>query len=364
MTRLPPARVVRAATALRTALQSLTRRMAPPEVCLLELASGFVTTHAVYAAARLGIADVLANGPLAADDVAAEVGSDPDATHRLLRACATFGVFREDPRGLFGLTPVAEGLRSGTSDSMLPVILMLGDPAYQGPWGQLAHSVETGRPSAEGVLGMPMWEYLDEHPEFAATFNDAMTRLSTLDWPTVEAAYDFTPYSTIVDIGGGHGQLLALILGAAPSAKGVLQERAALAGDAEEHLRAAGVLRRCRIEAGSFFETAPSDGDLYVLRRVVHDFDDGQATAILANVRRHMPRGATLLLMESVVPPGNTPHFAKTLDLDMMLFVGGRERTEREFATLLERAGFRMTRVVPTISTISLVEAVNPGGQS
>ncbi|MCK0090528.1 acetylserotonin O-methyltransferase [Rhodococcus sp. F64268] len=363
MTRLPPTRVVRAATALRTALQSLTRRMAPPEVCLLEFASGFVTTHAVYAAARLGIADVLADGPLTADDVAAEVGSDPDATHRLLRACATFGIFREDPRGLFRLTPVAERLRSDTSDSMLPVVLMLGDPAYQRPWGRLAHCVETGRPAVEEMFGMPMWEYLDEHPEFAATFNDAMTRLSALDWPTVEAAYDFTPYSTIVDIGGGHGQLLARILGAAPLAKGVLQEREALAGDAEEHLRAAGVLPRCRIEAGSFFETAPSDGDLYVLRRVVHDFDDGQATAILTNVRRHMPRGATLLLMESVVPPGNTPHFAKTLDLDMMLFVGGRERTEREFATLLERAGFRMTRVVPTISTISLVEAVSTGGQ-
>jgi len=350
--------VVRAATTVRTALQSLTRRMVPPEVCLLELASGFLATHAIYATAKLGIADVLANGPLTADDVAAEVGSDPDATHRLLRACATFGVFREGSDGRFGLTPLAEGLRFGTRDSMRPVILMLGDPAYQGPWGQLAHTVQTGRPAAEEVLGKPMWEYLDEDPEFAATFNDAMARLSALDWPAVEAAYDFTPYSTIVDIGGGLGQLLALVLGAAPSAKGVLQEREALIGDAEEHLREAGVLPRCRIEAGSFFETAPSDGDLYVMRRVVHDFDDEQATAILVNVRRHMPRGATLLLMESVVPPGNTPHFAKTLDLDMMVFVGGRERTEREFATLLDRAGFRMTRVVPTISTISLVEAV------
>ena len=360
MTRLPPARVVRAATAVRTTLQTLTRRMVPPEIGLLELASGFTATHALYAAAKLGIADVLANGPLSADDVAAEVGSNPDTTHRLLRACAAFGVFREGPDGRFGLTPLANGLRSGTRDSMLPVILMLGDPRYQRTWGQLPHTVETGMPGAEEALGKPMWDYLDHHPDFAATFNDAMTRLTALDWPAVEAAYDFTKFSTIIDIGGGHGQLLALMLDAAPSAKGVLLEREVIVGDAEDHLREAGVLPRCRIDAGSFFETAPRDGDLYVMRRVVHDFDDEQAAAILANVHRHMPTGSILLLLESVVPPGNTPHFAKLLDLDMMIFVGGRERTEQEFATLLGRAGFRLTRVIPTISTISLIEAV-PG---
>ena len=360
MTRLPPTPVVRAATAVRTTLQSLTRRMVPPEIGLLELASGFMATHAIYAAAKLGIADVLANGPLSAEDVAAEVGSDPDATYRLLRACATFGVFREDSDERFGLTPLANGLRSGTRDSMLPAILMLGDPQYQGPWGRLAQTVETGTPGVEDALGKPLWEYLDANPEFAATFNNAMTRLSALDWPTVEAAYDFTKFSTIVDIGGGHGQLLSLMLEASPAAKGVLLERERLIGDAEQHLLESGVLGRCRIEAGSFFETAPTDGDLYVLRRVVHDFDDESAAAILANVRRHMPTGATLLVMESVVPPGNTPHFAKTLDLDMLIFVGGRERTERQFVTLLDRAGFRVTRVVPTISTLSLIEAV-PG---
>lgn len=360
MTRLPPARIVRAATAVRITLQTLTRRMVPPEIGLVELASGFMATHALYAAARLGIADVLAKGPLSADDVAAEVGSNPDATHRLLRACAAFGVFREDADGRFGLTPLANGLRAGTADSMLPVILMLGDPHYQGTWGRLAHTVETGMPGAEEIFGMPMWDYLDHDPEFAATFNNAMSRLSALDWPAVEAAYDFTKFSTIVDVGGGHGQLLGLMLDAAPSAKGVLLEREVLIGEAEEHLREAGALPRCRLEAGSFFETAPSDGDLYVMRRVIHDFDDEQAAAILANVRRHMPRGSILLLLESVVPPGNTPHFAKMLDLDMMIFVGGRERTEQEFATLLDRAGFRVTRVIPTISTISLIEAV-PG---
>jgi hypothetical protein len=329
---------------------------------MLELASGFMSTHAVYAAARLGIADVLADGPLSPGDIAAETGSDPDATYRLLRACAMFGVFTEDGDGRFGLTPLADALRSGVPGSVLPVVLMLGDPQYQGPWGRLVDTVQTGRPGAELAYGKPIWEHLDEAPGFAATFNDAMTCLSAMDWPTVAAAYDFTAFSTIVDVGGGHGQLLALMLDAAPGAKGVLQEREVMVDAAEAHLRGAGVLDRCRIEAGSFFETAPSDGDLYVMRRVVHDFDDEQAVEVLSTVRRHMPRGSTLLLLESVVPTDGSPHFAKTLDLDMMIFAGGRERTERQFATLLDRAGFRLARVVPTISTISLIEAV-PGRQ-
>lgn len=358
MSRVPPVRVVRAATAVRTALQSLTHRMVPPQVGVLELASGFMATHALYAAARLALADVLAEGPLPPDDVAAKAGTDPDATYRLLRACAMYGVFREQEDDRFALTPLSHQLRSDVAGSMRPVVLMLGDPAYQGPWGRLADTVETGHPGAELALGSSMWDYLDDDPEFAATFNDAMTTLTAMDWPTVAAVYDFTPYSTIVDIGGGHGQLLSLMLAAAPGSTGVLLEREQLVKATEEHLRGVGVLDRCRVEAGSFFERAPTDGDLYVLRRVVHDFDDTDATAILSTVRRHMPAGATLLLLESVVPPGNAAHFAKTLDLDMMLFVGGRERTEREFETLLDDAGFTLRRIIPTVSMISLVEAV------
>jgi hypothetical protein len=332
--------------------------MVPAQIALLELASGFMATHAIYAAGRLRIADALANGPRTADDIAAEVECDPDATYRLLRACATFGVFTEGSDGRFGLTPLAACLRSDTRDSLLPVILMLGDPHYQAPWCQLAHTVTTGTPAAEKVHGKSMWQFLDDNPQFAATFNDAMTQLSAMDWPTIEAAYDFSPFSTIADIGGGHGQLLALMLQASPGSTGVLLEQQALLGSAADHLRAAGVVDRCRMEAGSFFQTAPTDADVYVLRRVVHDFDDEQAVEILTNLRSHMPSGATLLLMESVVPPGNTSHFSKVLDLDMMIFVGGRERTEHQFVALLSRAGFRVTRVIPTISTISLIEAV------
>ena len=357
MSRVPPVRVVRAATRVRTGLQALTRRMVPPEVGVLELASGFMATQAVYAAARLGVADALAGGARPAADVARDLGTDADATYRLLRACAAHGLLREDSDGRFSLTAIGATLSSDPLGSMRPVVLMIGDPRYQAVWGRLSESVTSGAPSAAAVHGMGMWDLLDHDPEFAGAFNDAMTRLTALDWPTVEAAYDFTSFGTIVDVGGGHGQLLGLMLGAAPAADGVLLERAALIGDAERHLREVGVLDRCRLEAGSFFDAVPGDGDLYVLRRVVHDFDDKEATALLTTLRRHMPTGATLLLMESVVPPGDGPDFAKSLDLDMLVFVGGRERTGQQYAALLERAGFRMTRVVPTISTISLVEA-------
>jgi len=336
--------------------------MVPPNIALLELASGFMATHMIYAAAKLGIADVLAEGAMSAEQVAAEIGSSPDATARLLRASAAVGVFHEDVHGRFSLTSLGRALRSGTPDSIRSVILMLGDPRYQATWGQLHRSVTTGKPGAEDALGAPLWDYVDHHPDFAATFNDAMTRLTDLDWPSVDAAYDFGRFPTIADIGGGHGQLLAHMLESAPASKGVLLERDGLAGDAEKHLREAGVLDRCRIESGSFFDTAPRDGDLYVLRRVIHDLDDEQAAAILSNVRSHMPAHATLLLLESVVPMGNTPHLAKSLDLDMMLFVGGRERTQAQFARLLDRAGFRLTRLLATASTVSLLEAV-PGRQ-
>ena len=232
------------------------------------------------------------------------------------------------------MTAVGRTLRSDSPDSMRSVVLMIGDPRYQSVWGRLPEAVTTGGPRAEAVHGVSMWDLLDRDPDYAATFNDAMARLTALDWPTVAAAYDFTPFGTIVDVGGGHGQLLALMLGAAPAADGVLLEQPSLIPGREAPARG----RRADAvpaRGGSFFDTAPDDGDLYVLRRVVHDFDDDQAVALLTNLRRHMPAGATLLLMESVVPPGDAPHFAKSLDLDMLLFVGGRERTEAEFAALL-----------------------------
>lgn len=357
MTRLPPTRLLQAATAVRTGLQRLTARMVPPEIALLELAAGFMATRTLYAAAELGVADALAEGPRTHADVAAELGTDPDATHRLLRACAAWGVFREGRDGRFALTPAADRLRSGTPASMREVVRMLGHPAYQEVWGELAGSVRTGKPGAQRALGRSLWDHLEHDREFGRTFDAAMTRLSALDWPAVEAVYDFSRHSRIADIGGGHGQLLALMLAAAPDARGILLEQEGLRAGAEELLGRAGVLDRAQVRAGSFFETAPDDADLYVLRRVLHDHDDAGAAAILTTLRTHMPADATLLVMEGVVPDGNGPHPSKALDMDMLVFVGGRERTEAQWRALLASTGFEPPRIVPTLSSVSLVES-------
>lgn len=357
MTWLPPTRLLRAAALVRTGLQRVTSRMVPPEVALLELAGGFMATHAIHAAAELGLADLLTDGPRTAADLAAELGTDADATHRLLRACASWGVFRQAGDGRWALTPTADRLRSGSSDSVRDVVRMLGHPAYQRVWGELTESVRIGRPGAERALGRTMWDHVDHDPEFGATFHRAMARLTRLDWPAVQAVYDFGRFATIADIGGGHGQLLALMLSAAPAARGVLLEQEGMRADAQQFLREAGIADRCRVDAGSFFDTAPDDADLYVLRRVLHDHDDARATQVLATLRTRMPDHATLLVIESVVPQGDAAHLAKALDLDMLVFVGGRERTEAEWHRLLTSSGFEPPRIVPTLSTVALLES-------
>ena len=357
MAPVPPARIVHAANFVRNKLHNLSRRMAPAPVQVLEIAGGFIDSQVVYASTKLGIPDSLASGPRTAADLAKDVDANPDAVHRLLRAAATIGLFSLDSGGRFGLTSLSETLRSDAEPSMRPVVLMLGDPSYWGPWAELTYSVRTGKQGAEKVFGKPMWEYMADNAEFDAVFNNAMTALTTLDWPTVAAVYDFTPFDTIVDIGGGHGQLLKLILDSAPDSTGILFEQESVIEQAAEFLGECGSLPRCTLECGSFFDTVPLGADLYVMRRVIHDWDDEDAIAILSTIRRSIPDHGTLLIIESVVPQDNSPHFAKMLDLDMLIFAGGRERNEAQFRALLNRGGFEVSRVIPTISTLSLIEA-------
>ncbi len=240
---------------------------------------------------------------------------------------------------------------------MRAVVLMIGDPRYQSVWHRLPESVTTGEAQAEAVHGVSMWEPARPRPRLRRHLQrgDVAAHRSRLAHGRCSVRLHPLP----ADRRCRRRARPAARLDARrrPGRRGVLLEQESLLRDAEERLREAGVLARCRLEGGSFFDQVPRDGDLYVLRRVLHDFDDDQALAVLDTVRRDMPDDATLLLMESVVPPGGGPDFAKNLDLDMLLFVGGRERTEEEYAALLGRAGFALTRVVPTISPISLVEA-------
>ena len=330
--------------------------MVPPPVGVLELVSGLIEANTVYAVARLGVADALAGGPRTARDVAAELGTNPDATYRLLRAAAGHGLLRHDG-DRFALAALGRPLLSDAPDSMRAVVLMIGDPRYQSVWSRLPESVTTGEAQAEAVHGVPCGSCWTATPTTPPP-STRRCRGSPRSTGRPSRRRTTSPRSGGSSTSAaGTASSSRSMLGAAPAAEGVLLEQESLLPDAEERLREAGVLSRCRPRGRVLLRPRADDGDLYVLRRVVHDFDDDQALALLDVLRRDMPGGATLLLLESVVPPGGEPDFAKTLDLDMLLFVGGRERTEREYADLLGRAGFELTRVVPTISPISLVEA-------
>jgi hypothetical protein len=353
----PPVRLVRVVDRVRIGVQKLTRAMVPGNIALLELANGSWTTQALYAAASLGIPDELAKGPLHADEVARRVGADPDAVYRLMRALAGKGVLelRRDAR--FALTPIGAALRSDTPGSMRAMVLLMGNPAHWEHWGSLLHSVRTGEPAAVKLRGTNFFDYLDTNLELAAVFNDAMTAMSAMATDPVLAVYDFSGFRRIVDVGGGHGALLAAILQRAPDAHGVLFDLPSVVDGARPVLDAAGLVDRCTVSAGSFFDAVPDSGDAYLLKTIIHDWDEDSALSILRNIRTAMAPSGKLLLLEMVLPQGPSSHFGTMLDLEMLVNAGGKERTRAEYADLLARAGFRLQRVVETAGPLSIVEA-------
>lgn len=355
--RFPPVPVVRALESVRAALCNLNRRLVPGQIAVLEAVSEAWAAQAICVAARLGVADELRAGPLSAAEIAERLGTDPDATGRLLRALVDRSIFAESG-GRYRLTRLSEYLRSDVEGSVLGLAQWFGAPEHWEHWGRLSDAVRTGGSAVEALRGEPLWDYLATEPELAAVFNGAMTSTSEMAIEPVLAAYDFSRFRTVVDVGGGHGRMLAAILARTPGVTGVLFDQQSVVAGAPAVLDAAGVASRCRIESGSFFDAVPSDADAYLLKIVIHDWADDDALTILRTVRRAIRAGGTLLLVESVLPEGTAPHFGKLLDLEMLVAVGGRERTAAEYANLLDRAGFRLRRVVPTVGPISIVEAV------
>lgn len=329
-------------------------------MALLRLVSGAWTAQAVHVAARLGIADLLADGPKAPDMLAAATGAHGPTLERLLRALASLGVFAEQPDGRFGLTPLADGLRRDAEDSLRDYAVMMGDEWHWRAWGGLLHSVRTGESAFEHAHGRPLFDYLADHPAAGQVFDDAMTSRTRQEVAVVTAAYDWPAAGTVVDVGGGRGALLAAILEARPDTRGVLFDLPHVIEAAREGpVQPAVVAARCELVAGSFFEHVPAGGDLYLLKRVLHDWDDERAAAILSCCRRAMGSLGRLLVIEHVLPPGNEPSWGKLLDLQMLVLTqGGRERDEAGFRSLLASAGLRLQRVVPAGPTASLVEAV------
>lgn len=337
-------------------MQRLTQSLVPGNVALLDLGIGHWVTQMLYVAAKLGIADQLAAGPQQANDVARRIGTDPDATYRLMRALASKGVLRERKDGAFALTKIGRAMQSGTEGSLRDMILFTAHPVRWADWGNLLHAVSTGQTATEKLHGKRFFELLETDVELAAVFNNAMTAMSQMSDDAAVAGYDFSGSRLIVDVGGGHGNQLATILRGAPDARGVLYDLGSVVDEPPPMLRAAGVDSRCSVQAGSFFDSVPEGGDVYVLKNIIHDWNDEDALRILRNVRTAIADHGRLLLLEMVLPQRSSPHFSIMLDLEMLVTVGGRERTRAEYANLLSRAGFRLTRVIPTVSPLSIVE--------
>ena len=335
--------------------------MAPPEpptVALRRLVNGYQVTQAIHVAATLGLADLLTDGPRGSDDLAAATGTHAGALYRVLRALASVGVFREEPGRRFGLTPLGECLRADAPEPVGPWAAFVGRPYHWQAWAHLLHGVRTGETAFRHAHGMGVWEYRAAHPEEGAIFDRAMTAISRRQADAVLAAYDFGRFGSVVDVGGGAGAFLAAVLARHPAVRGVLFDQPHVVAGADEVLRAAGVADRCRVVAGSFFEAVPDGGDAYVLKNIVHNWEDEEATAILRGCRRAIGAGGALLAVDRVLAPPNEGAAAKSMDLQMLVGAGGRERTREEWDDLLAAGGFRFVGVTPTASDVSVVEAV------
>jgi hypothetical protein len=330
----------------------------PPPIQMLHLIVGKWVSQAVYAVATLGVADQLAAGPKPPDALAKAVGAHAPSLHRVLRALASIGVFTEDAEGRFALTPLGETLRSDVPGSMRAFARFLGMPPAWDSWREILHSVKTGENGFEHVHGQTGFEYFSTHPEEAALFDAAMVGFSQAAIPTLLASYDFAQFGTIVDVAGGRGHVLAAILQAHPRARGILFDMPHVVEGAKRHLAAEGVADRCEVVAGDFFRGVPAGADAYLLKHIIHDWDDPRCEAILGGCRQAIAKTGKLLVIEMVIPPGNQPFFGKLLDLEMLVLTpGGKERTEAEYRALFRRAGFELARVVPTQSPVSVLEA-------
>jgi hypothetical protein len=330
----------------------------PPHAQLIQMVTGYWISKVIYAAAKLGLADQLAVGPRSAAELAGPTHTHAPALHRLMRTLASLGVLTERDSQRFALTPLGEALKAGAPGSARASVLTLCSPVFVRAFEEIMHSLATGRTGFEKAMGMPVFNYLGQHPEEASLFSETMVGFHGAEPSAVAAAYDFSVFKTVIDVGGATGNMLAAILGCHAGPRGVLFDLPQVVGDAPALLRQRGVEDRVTIEAGDFFKTVPAGGDAYVLSHVIHDWSEEQCLTILGHCRKAMKPDGRLLIVEMVLPPGDTPHPGKILDMVMLTVPGGQERTEAEYTPLLRKAGFRVTRVVPTESAVSVVEAV------
>jgi hypothetical protein len=331
-------------------------RLAPHQK-LDQMMSGYWISQAIYAAAKFGIADLLKDGPQTVTELSTATSTNADALYRVLRALASVGIFAEGKPRKFSLTPLSEPLRGDVPDSKRALALMMGDEQFRA-WSEIEYSVQTGKTGFEKVYGQPIFDYLGEHPDKAQIFDAAMTGVHGRESNALVGAYDFSGIGVLADIGGGNGSQLSAVLEKHTDMQGILFDLPHVVERAKEHVEAKGVSDRCQFIGGSFFESAPKGADAYMMRHIIHDWDDEKSLTILRNCHQAMPDDAKLLVVESVIPVGNDPFGGKLLDLVMLLIPGGKERTENEYRILFEQAGFQLTKIVRTSTEISIIEGV------
>jgi hypothetical protein len=322
------------------------------------MGTAYWASRVVYAAAKLGLADQLGAGAKSAEELAGAVRAHAPSLHRLMRTLASLGILTERTERRFALTDLGEALMTGAPGSARASLLTVGSQWFDGSFDNIVHSIQTGETGFQKAQGMPVFEYLAQHPEDASLFSETMVGVHGEEPPAIAAAYDFSTLETVVDVGGATGNMLAAILTRHARPRGVLFDRPHVVRDAPALLQSKGVIDRVTIESGDFFETVPAGGDAYVLSHIIHDWGEDQCLKILGHVRQAMKPDGRLLIVEMVLPSGDAPHPGKMLDMVMLVLPGGQERTEAEYRSLLGKANFRLTRVVPTDSAVSVMEAV------
>jgi len=332
----------------------------PQSVAMLQIVTGFRVSRAVYIAAKLGLADLLKDGPKGSEELARATGTHGPSLRRVMRMLASAGVFAEDEHGRFALTPVAAKLQTDVPGSLRTwVTMQLGDEHYRA-WGDLMHTVRTGETAFDHVFGMGAWQYRAQNPEYAKIFDEAMANLTEVFNAAVLVSYPFSTIGKIVDVGGGDGGLIIALLQANPRMKGVLFDLPRVAEKAKQRIADAGLAGQCKVVAGNALTSVPGGGDAYILSRVIHNWDDNRAVAILKNCHSAVTEKGKLFLVEPVLPDRVEHSIAVQssvmFDLNMMVMIGGRDRTVAEHRALFKAAGFELTKVIPTQYVMSVIE--------
>ncbi|MBW4555537.1 MAG: methyltransferase [Trichormus sp. ATA11-4-KO1] len=336
-----------------------TNQMPLPEQ-MQHMISGIWVTQSIYVAAKLGIADLLKDGAKSCEELAKFTEVNAGSLYRLMRALCSLGIFTEVENGDFQLTPLAEYLRSDVPGSLQAMAIMFGSENWHWqPWGNILYSIKTGKPAFDDVFGMPVFPYLAQNPDAAAIFDACMTSFSSTYINPVISSYDFSSINTLIDVGGGHGSLLAGILKKYPTVKGIVYDQEQVIEGAKQYLAASELDGRWQVIGGNFFASVPSGADAYIMKHIIHDWDNESAMKILKNCHHVMPDNGKVLVVENVIPNTNEPSPGKFLDLEMLVMTsGGRERTATEFQELFAAAGFKLTNIIPTPSPISIIEGV------